>query len=312
MKRLKINLTTLLAALLTLIGTQAFAQQEPMYSQYMFNGVSINPAYVGSHEAVSLSALARRQWTGLEGSPTTETFTIHSPLGKGTGLAGGLNIIHDQIGATNRVSVATAFAYQVPLGFGKLSFGVKTGLINYRTDYSKLTVQNPNDFVYGEAQVVSEVTPDVGAGVYYYSDKFFAGLSIPSILNTGSTSSEGVSIENIKKHYFLYSGYVFTLSETLKLKPNVLVKAVEGAPVQLDLNANMYYKDIFGVGLSYRSLDALALIMQYNISPKLSFGYSYDFATTTELNQVQYGSHEFVLNYRFSFDKNILLTPRYF
>ncbi|MEN7549385.1 type IX secretion system membrane protein PorP/SprF [Rapidithrix thailandica] len=310
MRNQMIKMYTGLMFIAMLVGSPAFAQQEPMFTQYMFNGMAINPGYAGSHETISITALARKQWTGLEGAPNTQTFTAHMPLKLNT--AAGISFTRDEIGITTTNSISAAFAYKVPMGLGKLSFGLQAGMRFYRDNFSKLNPKDKTDDVYTNGDV-SKTLPDFGAGVYYYSDRFFLGISVPHLINqTIETADDAVSVSDMERHYVVYSGYVFDLSPSVKLKPHALLKVVEGAPVQMDINASVYLKEILGIGLSYRSLDSFAALLELQATPAFRLGYSYDFATTTDLRTVQNGSHEIMLNYRFDLSKKIVLTPRYF
>ncbi len=286
---------------------QSSAQQQVMFTQYMFNGLAINPAYAGSHESASLTLLARKQWVGLDGAPNTQTFSAHAPLNN-TNAALGVMFLRDEIGVTKQHGGFISYAYRIPMGNGKLSMGIQGGFNRYSANYSGL---NLNDPTFDGGDIV-ESHFNTGVGLYYYTDRFYAGVSIPQILNTEFDADNPDSEAKLIRHYFATIGYVFDLSPMLKLKPNLLVKNVPGAPTEFDINANLLINERIWLGLSYRSFDSFDAIFSMQITDKIQFGYSYDFATTSQLKSVNSGSHEFMLNYRFSLVKEKIITPRYF
>jgi type IX secretion system PorP/SprF family membrane protein len=305
------NIKYILVAVVLFWGTSgANAQQDPMYTQYMFNGLVLNPAYAGIHESISLAASTRVQWTGTGSEkPFTNTFSIHSPIQER--LAIGATFVDDQIGRTNRDRLNLTLAYRIPMGLGKLSFGLSGGMMVYNlSSYGAGEVGDPNDPLNAS---FTTAEPEVGAGIMYYTDIFFLGVSTNNLLRSRVEDNEAaMPFFRAEQHFFAYAGYVFNINENMKLKPNVLLKYVDGAPVQIDLNANAMFYDRFGVGVSYRSLDALSVIGELQF-PQTYFkvGYSYDLVHTDLFSQ-QYGTHELTLNYRFGIKKNVLLTPRYF
>ena len=287
----------------------ARAQQQAMYTQYMFNGLALNPAYAGSHDALSLTGLARIQWVGIEGAPNTQTFSMHSPVADRSSL--GLFLIHDNIGVTNQYGLYGSYAYRIPFGEdASLSMGLQVGFNSYNMDLSQVTTQNQDpNFAVNDA---GGIEPNFGAGLFYSSERFYIGASVPHIVNNDLISSE-VDDANARqfRHYFVTAGYVFDLGPSLKLKPNFLVKAVQGAPVEYDLNANLLIKEVLWVGFSYRTEDAISGLIEMLLTPQLRLGYAYDY-TTSELQDFNTGSHELMLNFRFAFDKSKVLSPRYF
>jgi len=305
-----INIAICWAALLLMFTYQrASAQQDPMYTQYMFNGLILNPAYAGTHESVSLTSLTRMQWISVPGAPFTQTFSGHTPIGRNVSV--GANFVHDRIGSTTRNMFSGAYAYAVPFyGVGTISFGLQGSLMSYRTD--ELFARDPNDPM--NDAVGSQMNPNFGAGVYFHNDKLFVGFSAPNILRH-DFELEGdrpMEFTSFNSHYFAYAGYVFTLNENLKLKPNVLMKYVHNAPMQFDFNANFLLNEILWIGGSYRTLDGFSILSEIQLKdPNLRIGYAFDFPHT-ELRRQQWGTHEIMLNYRFSFDKTTTLNPRYF
>ena len=300
-----------LVGLFLLSLTRVNAQQEAMFTQYMFNGMAINPAYAGSHEALSATFLFRDQWTGLPGAPSTQTFSIHSPV-RSAKIALGMQFIHDKLAVFDQYGVNGVYAYRIFTGKGTLSLGMQLGFTSYSADLTDLIPQVPNDPVFQGK--VSKTMPSFGAGVYYYTNRFYIGLSAPQLV-TNSLSEDVVEIDadaRQSRHYFLTLGHMFQLSRNVQLKPNVLFKAVEGAPIQMDLNLNALFAEVLWLGVSWRSGSDFDALVELQITDQLLLGYAYDFASTTELSRVNSGSHELMINYRFRYAKNKVVTPRYF
>lgn len=296
-----------LSLLLTSFGT-SYAQQQIMFTQYMFNGLAINPAYAGSHESVSATALVRKQWTGLDGAPSTQTFSVHSPI-RNQKMSLGLLMLHDKIGVTDQTGIYGSYAYRISFSEkAKLALGLQAGVAFYNAQFSKVSTTDPT-FANND---VHESHPSFGFGIYYNTNRFYVGLSAPQLNQFKTNKNNPDSDSKIIRHYFFTTGYVFDLSPALKLKPNILIKAVNGAPIELDLNANLLIQDVIWVGVSWRSFDSFDAILQAQLTDQLQIGYSYDFATTSAISRVNNGSHEIMLNYRFSFNRNRVITPRYF
>lgn len=291
------------------LGLASQAQQQVMFTQYMFNGLVLNPAYAGSHESISVTALSRIQWVGIDGAPNTQTFSIHSPVpGKNVGL--GAFFVRDNIGVTTQNNFYLSYAYRMQMSKGILSFGLQGGFSDTSVSYDELGIADSN-----LSGTESTFNPNFGAGVYYLTYRFYAGASIPYILNSGSNNEgnslpDDIETEQIQ-HYYVTTGTVFDLSHMVKLKPSILVKAVSGAPIEFDFNANVLFDDRLWVGVSYRSFDSIDLLLELQVNQQLRFGYAYDF-TTSDLRKVNSGSHEIMLNYRFVFSKSKIVTPRYF
>lgn len=282
-----------------------------MFTQYMFNGLALNPAYAGSHESLSATLLFRDQWTGLPDAPSTQTFSVHSPV-RNARIALGLQFIHDKLAVFDQYGVNAAYAYRIFTDKGTLSLGLNFGFTSYSANLTDLTTQVPNDPVFQGS--VNKVMPSFGAGVYYYTDRFYIGLSAPQLV-TNSLTEDVVEIDadaRQERHYFLTAGHMFQLSRSVQLKPNVLIKAVEGAPVQMDLNLNALFSEVLWLGVSWRSLSDFNALIELQLTDQLLLGYSYDFAHTTDLSRINSGSHELMLNYRFRYAKNKVITPRYF
>ncbi|WP_158281486.1 PorP/SprF family type IX secretion system membrane protein [Sediminitomix flava] len=298
-------------ALLTVFVVLAFtfkvnAQQQSLFSQYMNNMLTINPAYVGSQKALSLTAVAREQWIGLDGAPSTQTFSAHLPIER-KNIGVGMMLTNDRIGVTKQNGVAFSYAYKIKMLGGELSMGIKGGFINYSIIYSDISETDPS-FQEGN---VSEVHPDIGLGLYFNTNKFYLGLSAPQITLSEKETNDIRPESALIPHYFIQGGYVFDINPDLKLKPSFMTKIVEGAPIEVDINANVYLRDLVGLGVSWRSMDAVVLLGQVQITNRLQFGYAYDI-TTTDVRQVSAGSHEIFLNYRIPISKSKIITPRYF
>ena len=292
-------------AVLCIAGNVANAQQQAMFSQYMYNALAINPAYAGSHESVSMTALMRQQWVGFEGAPSTQTFSGHMPFEKKR-IGVGLMVLHDKITVNDQTGVYGSYAYKIPMQKGTLSLGIQAGFTYYKSTFSNVSL---TDQTFATADV-NEFHPNFGFGVYYSTKKFYVGFSIPQLVQSKLDRNNPDINGLIRRHYFIHSGYVFDLNQDFKLKPNVLVKMVDGASVEFDWNANLYYKNLIGIGLSWRTMDALVALLHVQITDKLQLGYAYDI-TTTSIRKVSYGSHELFLNYRIPLSKAKIITPRY-
>ncbi|UII33556.1 type IX secretion system membrane protein PorP/SprF [Fulvivirga ulvae] len=290
----------------SVIVNHSYAQQQAMFTQYMFNQLVLNPAYAGSHETLSLTALARYQWTGIDGAPNTQTFSAHSPVFNDK-VGVGLVVSNDEIGPTNQLNVTGIYSYKIKFNNGSLRFGLQGSFVQYKENFNDLANNNGTDNAF--SQNITESAPNFGAGLYYENSRFYAGLSSPFLLNN-SFGNEGSS-SKLRQHYFATAGYLIDFSPSLKLKPNVLLKAVEGAPMEFDVNANLLIREVLWLGASYRSLDSFDFLMELVLSEQFRIGYAYD-QTVTDLNKVSGGTHEFMLNYRLKLSKDKILTPRYF
>lgn len=288
----------------------ARAQQDPMYSMYMFNGLVLNPAYAGSRERVAILALYRHQWAGLEGAPKTAVLSGHSPLlNDKLGLGG--SIVSDNISIFNNIRVTLDYAYRIRFKkHGKLSLGLSVEMNNFRARWHDLALNDNNDnaFLSNKGSVIS---PNFGAGIYYYTDKFYMGASVPHFLNSGL--SEDFTVEGTAmvarqwKHYFYTMGAVFKLGKNVKMKPSFLFKHVRNTPFQADINLSFLLNEALWLGASYRTKDAVLFIAEYAFIKGFRIGYAYDY-TLTELNNYNSGSHEIMLGYEFR--KTTYLTPR--
>ena len=305
MKNLVIILFTLLCA------SQVNAQQDPQYTQYMYNMNIINPAYTGSTEGLAVGALYRSQWVGLDGGPETFTFNIHSPVGKRVGL--GLSVISDQIGPVKETNAYVDFSYTIPVGtVTKLAFGVKGGFTFHDIGIaeSQITLIDQGDPFFANA--INETTPNIGAGAYFYKpSKYYISVSIPNILNGVHLDANGTKIGSESEHFFAAAGYVFDLSENFKLKPHTLIKYAFDAPMSYDINANVFMFDLVEVGVGYRLEDSFSGMINFQVANNLRIGYAYD-AIQSDLNIVTSSSHEIFINFDLNFSTKVSRSPRYF
>ncbi len=289
------------------------AQYDPLFTQYMFNEMFVNPAYAGSRDAISATALYRDQWVGVEGAPKTQTLSIHGPI-KNKKIGLGLSVMNESIGVEKKVGILKSYAYRLQTGYNsRLSFGLQAGLINIRENYLDVIEHAEGHPQF--SQNVQAVVPNAGFGLYFSNLKFYAGFSIPRLIDNYIDPKNGVEIKNKLDmqnwHYFLTGGYVFTVNETIKLKPMTMIRAADGATVQYDLSLAAFFKDAFCIGATYRSGAASAAFAQVNITKQLRLGYSYDY-TLSKLNKYTSGSHEITLGYDIPLKKTGILTPRYF
>ncbi len=309
---------------LILLGTySSSAQQDPQYTQYMYNTQVINPAYVGSREALSFGLLARTQWVNFEGAPKTGTFTVNSPIGVLGNMGLGLSIVHDELGPAVESNITIDYSYTINTSdTDKFSFGLKAGLDLLDVDFTKLNIADPGDIF--ENNIDSKIQPQIGAGVYYHTDRFYTGLSVPNFLNTkhfdesqigniinDPSGTAGSTTAAERLHYFLIAGYVFDLSDNLKFKPATLIKLVSGAPLEWDASANFLINEKFTIGASYRWSAALSAMAGFQISDEIFIGVGYDYQTT-DIETYSDGSYEVFLRFDVFNKPERVLTPRFF
>jgi len=277
------------------------AQHRAMYSQYMFNGFMINPAYAGSNDGLIAGMLYRNQWTGLDGAPKTSNFYAHTPL-KNKKINLGMSFINDRYGITNKNKFNIAYSYRISFPKSDLFFGVQGGINFIHDRWNEIQTTTPGDHAFIGQDNASTI-PEAGFGVYYKSEKYYIGLSSPSLLSAAKAS------ELLYKPSMLNAGYVFFLPNDIRMKHSILVKYIKDSPIEFDLNTNIYYKS-FGLGFSYRTNDAVIFLLEYDVNEQLHIGYSYD-QTISALGTYNKGSHEVLLRYSFKF--NVVATnPRYF
>tara|TARA_R110000751_G_scaffold91752_1_gene179868 strand:+ start:1193 stop:2104 length:912 start_codon:yes stop_codon:yes gene_type:complete len=294
-----------------------FGQQDAQYTQYMYNTFSVNPAYAGSREVLSISALHRSQWVGRDGAPNTQTLSVHGPSSDKVGL--GLSIVHDEIGnnTNQNTYIDAAFSYTLKTSDNnKLSFGLKAGGHLLNLDFNNLRNFSAGGTAITDSDLYKKFTPNFGAGLYYHNDQFYAGLSIPNFLQTEHfDSADGndnlVSVDRMT--WYFISGYVFEMSSALKFKPAFLLKATSGAPLQADISANFLLNDKFSMGAAYRWDAALSALFGFQMTPEFMLGLAYD-SDISELGGTKFnnGSFEVFLRYEFIKKDKIDLTPRFF
>ena len=289
----------------------AVAQQTPMYSQYMFNMMNINPAYTGSREVSNLTMLLRSQWSGFPGAPTSGSVTYDSRV-EGRNHSWGGQMYYDKIGVEKTTGFQGFYSYSAPFERSTLSLGLNLGVLNYNINYNKT---NPYDVGDPSLQaVINKFLPTAGLGALLSGDRWYVGLSAPALMKT-KVSSDGQAViqqAGAEGHYFLSAGYVIPVSETVVIKPSTLLKASSGAPLQADLNMNVWVNDIIGFGGSYRSSDAVVGMIELKLSPMFRLGYAYDH-NISDLVNYNSGTHEFMLRYELGGKQGKkIVSPRYF
>lgn len=312
--KMKYNILIFLL-IMTITFQQASAQTEPMYSQYMYNMLGVNPAYAGSREALSMNFFQRNQWVGIKGAPKTTSITIDQAIKEGK-MGWGIQVYDDRLG----VEAATGFNGMLSTRIrvsekGILSGGLSFGMMNYRINLNEVNNRNnTNDPSFVVTDKPSKWNPSIGMGVYYNTDRFYASVSTPSVLKSRLASYENFNTSIQKSdafHLFANAGYVFDINEDIRLKPSTMVKMVSGAPIEADLNMNIWLKDLLGIGGSYRTGDAIVGIIELQATSQIRFGYAYD----VPFNPLKYftkGSHELMLRYELGNFKTKIKSTRYF
>ncbi len=307
MNRRFITLMILLA-----VSATAGAQQHPMYSQYMFNMLNINPAYAGSRGVVSATALYRNQWVEIPGAPRTASVSVDMPL-KTKKIGLGIQLYDDRLGIERSTGINISYAFRFQLtNSGTLSLGVQAGGLNYRANYTEVRTFQPGDPTFN--QNINGILPSAAAGIYYNSDKFYIGISSPALLQTKIRDDNSVDVSSATGrdlHMYLSTGFVIPFGQGLVLKPSALVKAVSGAPVEYDLNANLWIQNIIALGFSYRTGDAVVGMVELQMSKQLRMGYAYD-RTFSNLGSFNRGTHELMLRMEFGSPNSKVASPRYF
>ncbi|WP_116790074.1 PorP/SprF family type IX secretion system membrane protein [Flavobacterium psychrotrophum] len=306
-----------LAALLAFVGfTDAVAQQDPHYTQYMYNMNVINPAYAGSKENLAFGLLYRKQWVDVDGAPSTGTFSGHSPVGKNVGL--GLSAITDKIGPVNETNVYADFSYTLKLGGAhRLALGLKAGATFHKvglfSDIGNGFVPDPNDPAFAEN--VNNTYFNIGTGVFYYTDNYYLAFSVPNMLKSKhldlTQSGTDYRFGSEVSHYFLTGGYVFQVTDNFKLKPSFMVKSAFGVDPSIDGSLNALFFEKFEIGATYRLDDSWGGMVNYAITPNLRIGYAYDHIVS-DLKVTTPASHEIMLLFDVNFPKKVSRSPRYF
>ena len=299
---------TILTIICAFILQSMYSQQDSQYTQYMYNTPLVNPAYAGSRETITAFLLHRNQWVGLDGAPVTNNFSINMPVGD-SNFGVGLNFVNDEIGpvSENEISADLAYFIQVSENY-KLSLGLKGTANLFQLDVNKLRVFDPTDPQFQNMD--TEFSPNVGAGLYLFSDKTYFGLSVPSFFESYRYNDNNIEITKEKMHFYFIAGHVFTLSDNIDFKPAVLSKIVEGAPLQADITANFLFFDKLTLGAAYRWDASVSALAGFQISDSWFIGYGYDLETT-KLSNYNSGSHEIFLRYEV-FNRSRVSAPRFF
>ena len=301
--------TKILLFAMLLVGLVSYSQQDSQYTQYMYNTETVNPAYAGSRGVMSIFGLYRTQWVGLDGAPKTGAFSINSPI-ENTNLGVGVTFINDQIGPTVDNTIAADISYTIQTSeVYKLSFGIKGTADLFNLDVTKLNYTDQADPLLQNLH--NNFSPNVGAGVYFHSDKSYFGLSIPDFFQTKRYSDNDIAVYKERMNLYVIGGYVFDLSPDLKFKPAFLAKTVEGAPLQLDLSGNFLINDKFMLGAAWRWSAAASFMAGFQISDGLYIGYGYDL-DTTKLAHYNSGSHEIFLRFELFKRQDRIVSPRFF
>ena len=308
MKKLSVKLLTL--SILFVWSINLSAQQEALTTQYMFNGLSINPAMAGSDDNLSVTGIIRSQWVGIHGAPNTQVLSIHSPM-RSDNYALGLNVTHDKIAVTGRTTISPSYAYRLHFKNGAiLSLGIQASIMNYKAGLTDLNPKDGTDAVF--TTDVNTWMINFGVGAYYYTNKYYIGISAPMLLNNNySSSGAKISEAKLTRHYYLNAGSVFDLDENYHLKPSVLVRYTEKSYMTADINLNLYYKRFFGIGISYRTTESISGLFELFINDNLMMGYAYDYIIS-DIQMATSGSHEIMINYIFPYNEKRVITPRYF
>jgi type IX secretion system PorP/SprF family membrane protein len=294
---------------LVYIFIAAPAQQKEQFTQYMFNGLVLNPALAGSDEALSITFLNRRQWSGIEGAPVTQTLSAHTPFANGrTGV--GLYLVNDKIGVHRNQSFQGSYAYRLHVSEkAYLSMGLQAGLNAHRSDYASLSSTSSLNDPKVANGTISNTAFNVGAGLYYKSERFDAGLSVPEIVPENISLNDTARVAWQRTQYFLFGRYSIPLNEIFDFEPSVLIKYMRGVPVSYDVNACVLIKKALMLGLSYRKQESIDFLLKARVTPQLQLGYAYDYGTG-EVSRAGNGAHELLINYIFNFSTDNVASPR--
>lgn len=299
----------LLSLLLISMAYSAKAQQDPMYTQYMFNLSTVNSAAIGRGDNIETMLVNRYQWVGFDGAPKTLSLTADVPI-KFFNSGAGITYVYDQIGPEKSNNFYIDYAYHIQVARGlRLGMGLKAGFKVYGADYSQLNQGGVSDDQF-TSSTYGDIMPNFGVGLFLYADNYYFGASSPKLVNHQYEGSEDMT-GGEERHYFVIGGYVLPINDDLVFKPSILTKFVKGSPMSYDITANFLIKNMFWAGLAYRSGDAIGLLTQVQISNRFRFGYAYDF-TISKMRNASSGSHEFMLSYEFKSLKNKVRSPRYF
>jgi type IX secretion system PorP/SprF family membrane protein len=301
--------TKILYFALLLLGLSVYSQQDAQYTQYMYNTINVNPAYAGSRGVMSVFGLYRTQWVGLDGAPTTGAFSINTPI-ENSNIGAGLSVVTDKIGPTNEHVISLDVSYTVPTSETyKLSFGLKGSANLFNFDRTKVNPVTDADLLLQD--ISNDFSPNIGAGIYFHSDKLYLGVSAPNFLETKRYADNTKAVYKERMNLYAIAGYVFDLSSNLKFKPAVLAKAVQGAPLQVDVSGNFMINEKFVLGAAWRWDAAFSAMAGFQINKGLYLGYGYDLETT-KLKNYNSGSHEVFLRYELFSKPEKIVSPRFF
>ncbi len=310
MKRMKRNIYVIIILILFIGVGRVNAQQEPMFTQYMFNMVSVNPAYAGTTNSLNLNTLTRLQWVGMEGAPQTFSAALHSPINKRK-VGVGLTLVSDEFGPVRNTYFTANYAYRLRINENlTLSMGLKGGISNINVGLTDLYVVDQED----EAFLTNEkkMSPNIGVGFYLYSEKYYVGFSAPKLFETSADKEYATNVNELKRHYYIVAGYLWELNSKWLFKPTILTKAVSGAPVSNDISMQFLYNDKIWVGAMYRIGDSGGLFVDIKLNNQLAVGYGYDFSLNG-LSGLNSGTHEIMISYDFErFAGGKVKSPRYF
>ncbi len=301
--------------LIVIVGFSVSAQQDAMFTHYMFNTLEVNPAYAGSRDALTITGLHRSQWVSFPGAPKTQTLTLHTPiLNQKAGI--GFSIINDRIGPVNTTSFYADFAYRMKVSKkATLAFGLKGGMNLMTHNMTDLKTDEASDPAFMH-NVQSKMLPNFGFGMYYYTDRFYAGVAIPKLLENdfaANTTEGSTNLASEQRHYFVILGTVFTLTDEIKLKPTGFLKVTNAAPIEGDITATFIFRERFWLGGMFRTGDAVGLLAGINITEQLALGYSFDWSYLNTTAKYNGGSHEIMLRYDFIYKNDgKIRSPRYF
>jgi len=317
MKRIYIIITVVILSFI--FQENGYAQQDAQYTQYMYNTISVNPAYAGTRGVMSITGLHRSQWLGLDGAPRTQTLTLNTPVGMSNRVGLGLSIVNDKLGPMDETYFDIDFSYTVPTSErGKLSFGLKAGGHLLNVDFQQLNQFDMGDASF-ENNIDNKFSPNIGVGFYYHTDRFYIGLSAPNILETkhfAESANDGDASSFVAKeriNYYLITGHVFDLNDNVKFKPALLTKLVSGAPLQVDVSANFLLYEKLTLGAAYRWSAALSAMAGFQVSDSIMIGFAYD-RETTQLGRTEFndGSYEVIMRFELFRKYKKMITPRFF
>jgi len=305
------NKTYLLALLMLLaaLPSKICAQQLPLYSQYMFNTLEINPAYAGFKQSMQFTSVFRKQFNGIKNAPQTAMISGDMPIGE-TRLGIGVKVVDDRISVIQNFGAQISMSYRIEGENSNLSFGLQAGALNNKTDFSQLNITNAGDPVF--AQNLNDMAANFGTGIYFNTDKFYAGFSSPNLVRAHLRKTDVALSEYMVKqdmHLYLNAGYLITLNDNFVLKPSFLLRGVKGIPLNYDINANLFFREIISGGISYRNNSALVGLLDFRLVPTLRLGYAYDY-NLGRLNNFSKATHEVILRFHIPIDKDELM-PSY-